>query len=95
MEETEIAYELLKFLIKNYKKNLEERFKFTAQEIDNIMLSSEKENIGIYEIMKKIGLKRGCLLSGGNVDEIKTSRIILDDFKNGKFGRITIEKIEN
>ena len=42
--------------------------------------------------MLEIGKKRGCLISGGNVDDEKTSKIILDDFKNGKLGRITIER---
>ena len=30
-------------------------------------------------------------MSGGNIDEEKTARIILDEFKNGKLGNITIE----
>ncbi len=32
-------------------------------------------------------------MSGGRVDEEKTSRLILDEFKNGKLGKITIEKV--
>ena len=47
------------------------------------------------EIMLEIGRKRGCIISGGNIDEEKTARIILDEFKNGKLGKITIEKAEN
>ena len=41
--------------------------------------------------MLEIGRKRGCMISGGNIDEEKTSRIILDEFKNGKLGKISLE----
>ena len=44
-----------------------------------------------YIILEEIGKKRGCIMSGGRIDEEKTSRLILDEFKNGKLGKITIE----
>ena len=43
--------------------------------------------------MQLIGKKRGCIISGGQIDDEKTSRIILDDFRSGKIGNITIEKV--
>ena len=43
--------------------------------------------------MQEIGRKRGCIISGGNIDDEKVSRIILDEFKNGKLGNITLEKV--
>lgn len=45
--------------------------------------------------MLEIGRKRGCIISGGNIDEEKTARIILDEFKNGKLGKITLESPKN
>ena len=51
-------------------------------------------NENIYEIMQLIGKKRGAIISGGNIDDEKTSKIILDDFRSGKLGRITIEKVK-
>ncbi len=42
--------------------------------------------------MLLIGSKRGALLSGGKIDEEKTARIILDDFRSGKIGKISLEK---
>ena len=44
--------------------------------------------------MYLIGKKRGALISGGNIDEEKVAKIILDDFKNGRIGKITLEKAE-
>ena len=44
--------------------------------------------------MQTIGKKRGCIISGGEVDDEKTSKVILDDFRSGKLGKITLEKAE-
>lgn len=41
--------------------------------------------------MLEIGRKRGCIISGGKIDEEKTARLLLDEFKNGIIGKITIE----
>ena len=85
---------MIKFLIQEYKANLIERYKITSKDIENIMLSNEEENIKIYEIMQQIGKKRGCIIRGGEIDDDKTSKIILDDFRNGKLGKITLEMVE-
>ena len=88
LEKTEIAYELLKELYGKYKINIQERYKITDEEIKNI---EEKDN-SIYELMSLIGRKRGALVSGGNIDDEKTARIILDDFRNCKLGKISLEE---
>ena len=90
---TEIAYKLLKYLVENYRKNLTERYKIEEKLFEDIM-SNEEENIKIYEIMQQIGKKRGCIIRGGEIDDDKTSKIILEDFKSGKLGNITLEKVE-
>ena len=95
LERTEIAYYLVKFLIENNMKQLCERYKLEKDYINQILEQDRPENENIYEIMLEIGRKRGCIISGGNIDEEKTARIILDEFKNGKLGKITIEKAEN
>ena len=43
--------------------------------------------------MKLIGRKRGSVISGGEIDDEKTAKIILNDFRSGKLGRITLEKV--
>ena len=91
LQRTEIAYELIKFLLKNYKKKICQRYGITEEYIDNTLNKDQPENFSIYEIMLEIGRKRGCIISGGNIDEEKTARIILDEFKNGKLGKITLE----
>ena len=88
LERVEIAYELLKVLHKDYKKNLQERYKISDEEMKEI----ETHTNYIYELMQVIGKKRGALVSGGNTDDEKVARIILDDFRNCKIGKISLEK---
>ena len=88
LERTEIAYELLKVLYSKYRQNLIDRYKISSEEIKEI---ETKDNY-IYELMKLIGKKRGAIISGGETDDEKVSRIILDDFRNCKIGKISIEE---
>ena len=95
LQTIEIGFSLLKFLINNYLDNLLDRYKMNKEDINNILNQSElEENEKILEIMHVIGRKRGAIISGGNIDEEKTAKIILDDFRNGKIGRITLEKVK-
>ncbi len=88
IEKIEVAYELLKILYRDYKENVLERYKITNQELEDI---KNRDNF-IYELMKLIGKKRGALVSGGNTDDEKIARIILDDFRNCKLGKISLER---
>lgn len=88
IERVEVAYELLKILEKEYLNNLKERYKITDEEYEAIKVIANPT----YELMRLIGKKRGALVSGGNVDDEKTARIILDDFRNCKIGKISLEK---
>ena len=90
LEKTEIAYNLLKFLDENYSNDLYTKYKISEQEIDEIKDNPQYT----LELMYLIGKKRGALISGGNIDEEKVAKIILDDFKNGRIGKITLEKAE-
>lgn len=91
LERTEVAYELLKYLIFNYRKNFCERYGFSEDYIEAKLEQPQAENSNIYEIMQDIGKKRGCIVSGGNIDDEKTARILLDEFREGRLGRITLE----
>ena len=84
---TDICYELIKRLMINYKENLITRYKITEEEWQIVM----KEENSAYELMKLIAKKRGAIVSGGRIDDEKVSRIILDEFRSGKLGKITLE----
>lgn len=87
----EVAFNLLILLYSNYKENLMNRYGLTLNDFDKI--KSEDENDEIYNLLKLIGRKRGAVVSGGEIDEEKTANIILNDFRSGKIGRITLERV--
>ena len=76
----ELAMRLMDYLGKNYPKAIEERYKLTVSEEDDG-----------YALLEKAGRKRGFLISGGEVDTERMSRILLDEFRGGKLGRFTLE----
>lgn len=78
LDETELSMSLIEKLIDAYPGAVSTRY-----EIDE-----SKEIAGILE---DIGRKRGCLKKGGDVDYDKAAHIVLDDFRSGKIGKITLE----
>ena len=90
LDTEQVAYSLIKYLYKNYKQNLFERYKLTNEAIESIITDSEDINL---IIMEEIAKKRGAILPGNNIDYEKISNIILSDFRSGKMGRITLEKV--
>ncbi len=92
LDKVEIAYQLVRFLIYNYQELLCKRYGLTKEYIEGKLGQEfQPENSNIYEIMLDIGKKRGCIVAGGNIDEEKISKILLDEFKNGIIGKITLE----
>lgn len=83
METELICYSLLENLANNYPELLIKRYNIT-----------EIQGLKGYELLEKIGRKRGCLISGGEVDMTRASNIVLDDFRSLKIGRITLDFAE-
>ncbi len=81
MDIEELAFYLVDYLKKNYPQNLCERYK----------LDEGFEEIESYELLELIGRKRGCIISGGNVDMLRVSNLLLDDFRSAKIGNISLE----
>lgn len=77
----EIAYKFVGLMRNKFSANLIERYKLEEKDFE----------LSDYEMLKLIGKKRGCLIKQGEIDTLKTSRIILDDFRSGKLGKITLE----
>lgn len=75
-----VACRLLELLTRDYPKAVEERYKIAPG-----------ENEEGYELLQRLGRKRGFLISGGEVDTERMSRILLDEYRGGKLGRISLE----
>jgi ribosome biogenesis GTP-binding protein ylqF len=90
----DLAYELLKVLRKNYPEELIARYK-----LDGLM-SDDEEGYNEYGEpldsvlfdMEAIALKRGFIQSGKRIDYERTGRAILDEFRAGIIGNITLER---
>jgi len=95
LDKEEIAFYLLKYLIENYLDLLCAKYDLNNEEIQENLKNYEDENQVILETMEQIGKRRGALVSGGRVDNKKVSNIILQDFREAKIGRITLEKVAN
>ncbi len=83
MDVEELACRLLEFLRDKYSKNLCERYK-----IDGI------GDMQGYEILEEICKKRGFLLGKGEFDYFRGANILLNEFRECKIGRITLEMPE-
>lgn len=76
-----IAVKLISFLAKNYPDSLEQRYKMQDfAELDG------------YELLQLMGKKRGFVVSGGEIDTERAAKILLDEFRGAKLGKITLEK---
>ncbi len=82
VEIEEIAVQLADELAKSYKKELYERYKIS----DDFTYEMP------YELLEEIGRKRGCLIKGGEIDYNKASNILVDEFRSGKIGRLSLER---
>lgn len=78
-----IAMMLLKYLADNYPGMLTARYKFEPLPDDTGK-----------ELLEKLGKKRGMLVSGGEINTERAAITVLDEFRAGKIGRITLEKPE-
>lgn len=81
MDITEVAAALCEKLAALYPAQLAQRFK-----LENI------EGLKGYEILEGAGRKRGCIISGGEIDIRRISIIMLDEFRGGKIGKLSLER---
>lgn len=88
----EIGYQLVRKLNQEHTKNLIERYKLEAEQLQKIANSDLEENEKVIEIMNEIGKKRGAIISGGEIDLEKVAGIVIDDFRKGRLGKITLER---
>ena len=90
----ELALETIKFLKKNYQAQLYSRFDITEDIFENVDTETmmNPENAEALCIMEHIARKRGCIKKGSDIDYEKCAACILDDFREGKIGNISLER---
>ncbi len=78
-----VAMRFLALLRERYPQLLEERFKVTAE---------ESADLEPYDLLELVGRKRGMMMSGGVVNTERAAITVLDEFRSGKIGRISLER---
>lgn len=76
---SKLAVYLLDFLKEKYPASIKERYSFDP---------ADKTGL---DILTECGRRRGCLIQGGEIDYQRASTVVLDDFRGGKLGRITLD----
>lgn len=74
----ELCIELLKFLSEKYPDVIKDRYGI-------------EDGDSPVDILREIAVKRGCITKGNEVSYEKTAALVLDEFRSGKLGRITLE----
>lgn len=75
-----VALRLLQYLCHTYPQCIKGRYQLNDLEDDPL------------KNMESIALRRGCIFSGGRIDYGRAANMILDEFRSGKIGHITLEK---
>ncbi len=83
LDKEEIAMLLCKRLYDIAPKEFLARYKLTEDACNNL---------DSYDLFELVGRKRGFLISGGEVDHRRCAEMLLDEFRGGKIGRISLEK---
>ena len=78
IDEGELCLLLIDFLQKNYPDAIKERYDVEPD-----------ENLVVYENIAK---RRGCLKKGAEIDYDRCAGLVLEDFRSGRLGRISVEK---
>lgn len=75
-----LAMKLLVYLAETYPQSLRQRYKIEFDENDTGLI-----------LLEKVGKKRGMMISGGEINTERAAITVLDEFRSGKLGRITLE----
>lgn len=78
-----LACRLLEFLNQTYQAQLCTRYKL-----------EDTEGLAGYELLERIGKKRGFIVSGGEIDTLRAANIVLDEFRSCRIGKISLERPE-
>ncbi len=83
LDTEEIAMLLCKRLYEVAREDFLKRYKLTEEEC---------EGLDSYDLFELVGKKRGFLISGGEINHERCATMLLDEFRGGKIGRISLER---
>lgn len=77
-----LAVRLLEIMQTEYADRLSERYKI-----------EDFSDLQPWEVLELIGRKRGMIIKGGEVDYTRVSVMLLDEYRGGKLGKITLDRV--
>lgn len=86
LQTEELASAIIAYLQKAYAGRLEERY--------NISEETGRNERNCYQTLERIAVSRRCFQKGEQPDLLRASRMLIDDFRSGRIGRITLEHPE-
>ena len=75
-----VALFAAEYLMEHYPKPLAARYKFDTLPENAVLL------------LEQIGRKRGCLVSGGHVDQLRAAELLLRELRSGLIGQVSLER---
>ncbi len=82
VDQETLAIRLLEIMKTEYADRLEERYKIT-----------DFSDLETFEVLELIAKKRGMIVKGGEADYTRASVMLLDEYRGGKLGKITLDRV--
>ena len=86
-----LACRLLELLAEDYPESMVGRYGISLDDLPE----NDDESAGCvrgFELLERVGRKRGFLVSGGEINTERAAATVLDEFRGGKLGRISLER---
>ena len=95
LDEEDLARRLLEILLRRYPLLLRDRYFVSddAKDAVEIPEQSEYNDRELHEILVQIAAVRNLLKSGAEPDPVRAAHLLLDDFRSGRIGRITLDEL--
>lgn len=95
LDEEDLARRLLDLLLRRYPSLLRDRYFVSddAKDAVEIPEQSEYNDRELHEILVQIAAVRNLLRSGAEPDPVRAAHLLLDDFRSGRIGRITLDEL--
>lgn len=90
LDTTELACELIKILKDSYPNAISEKYNISEDQIAE--LSEEQYATPSSAVLSAIAINRKCFKQGAQPDMDRAAALLLDDFRNGRLGKISIER---
>ena len=94
LDRVELAIWLLDYLEREYPGAVEKKYLTAGPENLKEPATEDKDSAG-FELLKKIAVSRRLLMKGGEPDAERAAAVLLDDCKNGRIGRISLDRPED